>query len=210
VIGFDQLVLFLPAALALNLLPGPDMLYCLSTGLGRGPRAGLVASLGVAAGLMVHIAAAAAGLTALVAASPLAFDVVRYAGAAYLAWIGLSAILRPPALTPSSGPVEADLAAVFRRGFLTNVLNAKVMLFFLAFLPQFVRPEAGHAAVQAAVLGLLANLTGTIVNGAVGVAGGRLSARLARRPGIMQVVGRGAGALFLGIAVRLAVEGRPR
>ncbi len=204
-----QVALFVPAALALNALPGPDMLYCVGTGIGRGPRAGIVAALGISAGLAVHVAAAAAGVAALVAAAPLAFDAVRLAGAAWLAWVGIGALRHPPALTPGQAAPAGDLWAVLWGGAATNVLNAKVILFVLAFLPPFVRPEAGPPAAQLLALGGLLMATSTLVNGAVGAAAGALARALAARPGLARGIGRAIGLVLLAAAAGLLVGGRP-
>ena len=149
------------AGLALNLTPGPDMLYVAARGAAEGRRAGVVSALGIGAGTLVHITALALGLSALLAAVPLAYDAVRYAGAAYLVYLGVRALLArreegaSVADAPSSGagarratepPPPGRLAALFRQGVVTNVLNPKVALFFLAFLPQFVDPARGSPA----------------------------------------------------------------
>src|SRR5512133_1760869 len=167
------------AGLALNLTPGPDMLYVAARGAAEGRRAGVVSALGIGAGTLVHITALALGLSALLAAVPLAYDAVRYAGAAYLVYLGVRALLaRGPAAaalslgatTAAARPAElapGRLAAIFRQGVVTNVLNPKVALFFLAFLPQFVDPSRGSAVAQTVLLGLLFDCSGTIVNVAV-------------------------------------------
>lgn len=130
------------AALALNLTPGPDMLYVIARSTAERRRAGVISALGIGVGTLVHITALTLGLSALLAAVPVAYDVVRYAGAAYLIYLGVRAIVRPPALGGDVAIERASLWAVFRQGVITNVLNPKVALFFLAFLPQFVDPCA--------------------------------------------------------------------
>ena len=140
-----DLLLFLGAGLALNLTPGPDMLYVAARSTSEGRRAGVVSALGIGAGTLVHIAALALGLSALLAAVPLLYDVVRLAGAAYLVWLGLRALLRPAAAPDEAPPPPASLTTIFRQGVVTNVLNPKVALFFLAFLPQFVDPSAARS-----------------------------------------------------------------
>jgi len=203
-----QLALFLAAALALNVTPGPDMLYVIGNGIGQGARAGLVAALGIFAGTLVHIALAALGVTALLAAWPLAFDILRWSGALYLAWLGLKALRAAPALARPEAAAPRRLWAVFRQGAVTNVLNPKVGLFFIAFLPQFVRPEAGAPALQILVLGLLFNVQGTLLNAAVAGASGALATGLARSPAAALWLGRVSGVMFLGLAVRLALGDR--
>jgi len=213
--GFDlpafelhTLALFMAAALALNVTPGPDMLFCFASGVGRGPKAGVAASLGVAAGALVHTLAAALGLAGLLMASPLAFETVRWAGAAYLAWLAWKSFRAPPLSVEGTEAVRTSLWRIFGRGALTNVLNPKVALFFLAFLPQFIDPAAGSVAVQAVVLGTLMNLGGTLVNMAVGASGGGLGRLLARHPLAARVQNWIVGTIFLGLAARLAAVSR--
>jgi threonine/homoserine/homoserine lactone efflux protein len=197
-------LLFMSAALALNLTPGPDMLYVAARGTGEGRRAGIVSALGIGAGTLVHIAALALGLSALLAAVPAAYDAVRYLGAAYLLWLGVRALLRPGA-TAATAVAPAPLGVVFRQGVVTNVLNPKVALFFLAFLPQFVDPARGDPVVQTIALGLLFDVQGTLVNLLVALAASRLAGRLrSERAG--RALRRVTGGVFVLLGVRLAVK----
>src|SRR5215210_1917104 len=170
-----SLLVFMAAALALNVTPGPDMLYVIARSTGEGRRAGIASALGIGAGTFVHIAALALGLSALLAAVPLAYDIIRWAGAAYLIWLGVRAIRYARVRGTSMVPEPASIGRIFRQGVITNVLNPKVALFFLAFLPQFVDPARGSPALQILVLGLLFDLSGTIVNLIVAVAASRLA-----------------------------------
>jgi threonine/homoserine/homoserine lactone efflux protein len=202
-----SLLLFLAAGLALNLTPGPDMLYVAARSASEGRPAGVASALGIAAGTLVHIALVAGGLAALLAAVPVAYTVVRLAGAGYLVYLGLRALLRP------SGLAERTLApatrwAVFRQGVVTNVLNPKVALFFLAFLPQFVDPARGRPALQVLALGLLFDASGTLVNLAVALGASGAASRLRRSGRAARILERATGALFVGLGVRLAVAGR--
>ena len=166
-IDLASLALFMTATLALNLAPGPDMLYVSTRSLTQGRRAGVISALGIAAGSVVHTVAIASGLAALLRAVPLAYEIVRFAGAAYLIWLGVQA-LRGKAGPVSGKPLDRTSEwAIFRQGAVTNILNPKVALFFLAFLPQFVDPERGSVALQIVVLGCLFNCSGTLVNIAV-------------------------------------------
>src|SRR6185312_12091363 len=165
--GPQTLALFMLAALALNLTPGPDMLYVTARSVGDGRRAGMVAALGIGAGTLVHIAALALGLAALLAAVPLAYDVLRIGGAVYLLVIGAQLLFRPRRAGATAAAAPASLNTVFAQAVVTNVLNPKVALFFLAFLPQFVDPAAGPAVAQIVLLGLLFDVQGTAVNVAV-------------------------------------------
>ena len=202
-----SLLLFLGAGLALNVTPGPDMLYVAARSTSEGRRAGVVSALGIGAGTLVHIAALALGLSALLAAVPLLYDVVRFAGAAYLVWLGLRALLRTPSPRDDAPPPPAPLGAVFRQGVVTNVLNPKVALFFLAFLPQFVDPARGNPVVQTVALGLMFDTSGTIVNVLVAVLASR-AAGLLRRGRAGTVLQRVTGGVFILLGARLALARR--
>lgn len=225
-LGIQQLPLFIGAGLLLNLTPGPDVFYILSHGLRSGARAGVVAALGITAGCCVHIVAAALGLSALIAASATAFAVLKWVGAAYLLWVGLQ-LLRPRPAANVVGVTDAPefiakdahpdcrnghkyLWKVFRQGFWTNVLNPKVALFFLAFLPQFIGADAAHPTLAFLLLGLVFNCNGLWVN----VMWGLTAAWLARRAALVRrslaALDRVAGAVFVGFAVKLALSDNPR
>jgi threonine/homoserine/homoserine lactone efflux protein len=205
---FQTLVLFLGAALALNLTPGPDMLYVAARGSGEGRISGIVSALGIAAGCTVHIAALALGLSALLAAVPLAYDLVRWAGGAYLIALGTRALLQPAGLRGGGTVALAPLGRVFRQGVITNVLNPKVALFFLAFIPQFVDPARSSPAGQIVVLGLLFNTSGTLVNLGVAVLASRATGWLRRRDREARLLQRVTGGVFIALGLRLAAAGR--
>ena len=195
------------AGLALNLTPGPDMLYVATRGASEGRSAGIASALGIGTGTLVHIALVAGGLAALLAAVPVAYTVVRFAGAAYLVYLGLKSLMahRPlSALTLA----PATQWTLFRQGVITNILNPKVALFFLAFLPQFVDARQGHPALQIVALGLLFDTTGTIVNLVVALASSRAANRL-RAPGrTAAIMQRVTGAVFIALGLRIAVSAR--
>ena len=202
-----SLLLFLAAGLALNFTPGPDMLYVAARGASEGTAAGIVSALGIGAGTLVHITLVSLGLAALLAAVPLAYAVVRIGGAAYLIYLGVRALRSKSSLTLQH--VEpAPLRTIFRQGVITNVLNPKVALFFLAFLPQFVDPSRGNPALQVVALGLLFDTTGTIVNLGVALGSSRAAASLRRNTRAGDVLQKITGALFIGLGVRLAIAGR--
>jgi len=203
----DALLLFLATGLALNLTPGPDMLYVAARSASEGRAAGVASALGIAAGTLVHIALVACGLAALLAAVPVAYTIVRLAGAAYLVYLGVRALWRPSAMTERV-LAPASRWAVFRQGVVTNVLNPKVALFFLAFLPQFVDPARGSPALQVLALGLLFDTSGTIVNLAVALGASGAAGRLRRSARAAQLLERATGALFVALGVRLALAGR--
>ena len=205
---FNSLLVFIGAGLLLNITPGPDVLYIVGRSIGQGRVAGLVSVLGIATGSLFHVASAALGLSALMLALPLAYDGVRYAGAAYLVWLGLRAI------GSRSSPLHVQqveperLGRVFRQGVLTNMLNPKVALFFLAFLPQFTNPANGPVSLQVALLGLIFIGNGTIVCLAYALAASWLGEWLQTRYGVATWLNRAMGGLFIGLGVRLALESR--
>jgi threonine/homoserine/homoserine lactone efflux protein len=202
------LALFLSAGLALNLTPGPDMLYVATRAAGEGRVAGLVSALGIAAGCLVHIAVVAFGLSALLQAVPTLYHALRWAGALYLIYLGGRMLLRPRGLLVAGSIATQPLGAIFRDGALTNVLNPKVALFFLAFLPQFVDPARGHAAGQIIILGLLFNTTGTLVNAGVALLTSGATGWLHRSEQVATRAQRGAGAVLVALGARLAWTGR--
>jgi len=200
-----SLLLFMIATVALNITPGPDMLYVIARSVSQGRPAGIVSALGIAGGLIVHTLAVALGLAGLMVAVPVAYEIVKYAGAGYLVYLGIRT-LRNRRDPNREVPITQDnLGAIFLQGMLTNVLNPKVALFFLAFLPQFVDASRGSVAAQIVVLGMLFNTSGTIVNVGVALAasytGGRLRNGL-ECPAILRWV---TGSVFLGLGVRLAL-----
>lgn len=203
-----QLWIFVAAAIALNLTPGSDMLFCLGQGLKGGPRAGLAASLGISTGSLIHTVLAAIGLAALIAAYPLAFEIVRWAGVAYLIWLAIQAIrTQASGLSPASVR-SGDMVTAWRDGVLVNLLNPKVGVFILAFLPQFVDPSRGSPFLQFLILGAILNIGGTVINGAIGAFAGTIGARLASHSGLLRVYRYVTAGLFLGLAARLAFERR--
>ncbi|WP_047309245.1 LysE family translocator [Rhodopseudomonas palustris] len=206
-LGIHDFGLFVAAGLLLNVTPGPDTAYIVGRGLQFGWRGGAAAALGVGAGCLVHVAAAAAGLSALLMASTLAFGVLKLVGAAYLIWLGVRMLLSGPAdFAASAGAVPAlSLPAVFRQGMLTNVLNPKVALFFLAFLPQFVAADAPDKALAFLLLGLVFVVNGTLYCLALAAFAARAAKRLRRSGTVLQWINRGLGALFVALGVRVAL-----
>ena len=191
---------FVPAALVLNLTPGADMLFCLGQGLRSGPRAAVMASAGISAGSMVHVTLAGLGLGALMAAHPMAFDVIRWLGVAYLLYLAAQAF-RAQGRARASGPGLPAWHA-FGRGFVVNLTNPKVILFVLAFIPQFVVPEAGPVILQFLLFGSILGLGGFIINALVGI----FAARIGQRPGrFSRAFGKISGGIFVALAARLAV-----
>ena len=202
-----SLAVFVVAALALLLVPGPAVLYVVARSIHQGRRAGLASVLGIHVGTLVHIAAATAGLSALLVSSSVAFTAVKFAGAVYLVGLGLWTLFsrRPEAEVALGG--ERKLRRAFAQGIVVNVLNPKTALFFLAFLPQFVDPDASHPAVQIAVLGILFGVLGLVTDSlwalAAGTAGGLLrgSARFIRTQRYV------VGTVYVGLGVATAFAG---
>jgi threonine/homoserine/homoserine lactone efflux protein len=203
----EAFLAFLIAAFALNIAPGPDMLYVIGRSVGQGRKAGIVSSLGVFVGCWVHILAAAFGIAALLRSSPVAFNVVRYAGAAYLIYLGIRMLAQKTNLVSQQLKAES-LTSIFRQGAITNVLNPKVAMFFLAFLPQFIDPQRGSVALQIVVLGLIFNVGGTLVNLTVACAGGTLGELLRRNQSMARLQRRFTGLIFVGLGLRLAWQKR--
>ena len=195
---------FLGAAILVALAPGPDNLMVLSLGMARGRKAGVAFGLGCALGCLNHTLLAAIGVSALIAASPLAFNALRIAGGAYLVWLGVQALRNARPVGAPPGQVRQEPAGrLFAKGLLANAINPKVILFFLAFLPQFVDGARGGAAWQILQLGLLFTLASALVFGAIGWFAGGIGERLARRPGIGLWLDRSAGVVFVALGLRL-------
>ncbi len=199
----DPIVLlaFLPAALALNLTPGADMMFCLGQGLRGGPRAALAADAGIGLAGMGHVTLAGLGLGAAVAAMPWLFDAIRWIGVGYLLWLAATALRSDGAATeiPAVRPARA-----FRQGLVVNLTNPKVILFVLAFLPQFTDP-ARPVLPQFLALGAVLSLGGLVVNGAVGILAGGIGRRLAGSAGFNRWLGRVSASIFAALALRLAL-----
>ncbi len=209
----QHLALFIVAGWLLNLTPGPDVLYIVTNALRSGARAGLVAGLGITAGCFVHVFAAALGVGVLLATSAMAFTVLKYIGAAYLVWMGIRILLakaKPPADLSASAidTPPATLGSVFAGGFLTNVLNPKVALFFLAFVPQFIAPESENKAIAFVLLGVLFNVNSIPVNSGWALA----AAWMARSNSVqraMHWLDRVAACMFIAFGVKLALTDNP-
>lgn len=204
----DPLVLlaFIPAGLALNLTPGADMMFCLGQGLKSGRRAAMAANFGIALGGMVHVTLAALGLAAVLKAHPAAFEAIRWLGVGYLLWLAVGALRS----SPFAGEVQvarAPVGRVFWQALMVNLLNPKVILFILAFLPQFVDPTRAILP-QFLTLGVVFSLGGLLVNGAVGLFAGSIGQRVARSAGLARWLSRISATIFGGLALRLALMPR--
>ncbi len=203
----QTLAVFLAATLMLNFTPGPDMLYVIANSVGRGQKAGVVSALGIGGGSIVHTLAAAVGLSALLMSSALAYDAIRYGGAAYLLYLGFKTITGKGASIPTQRLKEERLLRIFRQGVATNVLNPKVALFFLAFIPQFVDPARGSVVLQFLLLGTLFNCSGTLVNTGVALAAGFVGDRLSGSAGFSRAQQWFTGSVFMALGARIALAG---
>jgi threonine/homoserine/homoserine lactone efflux protein len=210
-----QLLMFMAAGWLLNLTPGPDVLFIVTNGLRSGVRAGLVAVLGISAGCFVHIFAAALGVSALLATSAAAFNVLKWVGALYLLYVGVQ-LLRSQAPTVMNSiaidPMDTrarGLKSIFFKGFWTNVLNPKVALFFLAFVPQFIAPDAPNKALAFVLLGVLFTINALPINFAYAALGGWAARRLNLVQRGMHWLERAAGVMFIGFGLKLALTDNP-
>ncbi|MFO1412710.1 MAG: LysE family translocator [Burkholderiales bacterium] len=207
--GIHDYGLYVLACLLLNVTPGQDTFYILGRSIGQGRRIGVASALGVAAGTVVHALAAALGLSAVIATSATAFTLIKWAGAAYLVYLGVRTLVTARAavaVPATSGRADARLA--FRQGMLTNVLNPKVALFFLAFLPQFLVPGTDAPVPALLLLGFTFVATGTVWVVLLAVASAAIGGALARRPGVHAWLLRAMGALFVFLGVRLLATQR--
>jgi len=202
-----SLALFVAAALALLLVPGPAVLYVVARSLQQGRRAGLASVLGIHVGTLVHIAAATVGLSALVVSSSVAFTAVKVAGAVYLVGLGLWTLFSRRAEVEVALGGERNLRRAFAQGIVVNVLNPKTALFFLAFLPQFVDPNAEHPAVQIAFLGVLFALLGLITDSIWAVAAGTAGGMLRRSRRFVRTQRYVSGTVYVGLGVLTAFAG---
>jgi threonine/homoserine/homoserine lactone efflux protein len=208
--GTHDLLLFVGAGFLLNVTPGPDTLYIVGRSTAQGRRAGVTAALGVGGGTLVHILAASLGLSALLAASTTAFTVVKLLGAAYLVYVGVSMIRSSRSQPPASDVAvqhEASMRTIFLQGFLTNVLNPKVALFFLAFLPQFVLVDAPSKSWALLFLGVVFDVNGTLWNLTVAWSTAKFGRRLTTRAAFRTWFNRGVGGVFVGVGIKLALTG---
>jgi len=200
----NSLLLFMIATVTLNVTPGPDMLYVIARSVGQGRAAGIASALGIAAGCFVHLLAVTLGLASLMIAIPTAYEIVKFTGAAYLIYLGVRTFTSRRQKNSAKSIEEARLRTIFAQGIVTNVLNPKVALFFLAFLPQFVRRE-NNVAAQIIFLGVLFNTSGTLVNIIVALVASYTRSQFKTRIRNSSVFRWLTGSIFIGLGVRLAL-----
>jgi len=205
--GIENFWLFAFAALMLNITPGNDMLYVATRSTGQGVKAGIVSALGVLGGCIVHMIAAVIGLSALIAQSAMAFDIIKYAGAAYLIYLGIRSIINKTNSFNLPKNIERQsLWKIFWQGVITNVLNPKVALFFLAFLPQFIDPSKGNTYLQILLLGSWFNISGTVVNIVVAILFGKIGSWLQRSSWFVKWQGKLTGLILIGFGLKVALS----
>lgn len=201
-----QFLTFLPAAILITLTPGPDNLMVLGLGMSQGRRQGMVFGLGCASGCITHTLLAALGVSALIAASPTAFLLLKLAGGGYLIHLGWQALRsRGQAFEQPAAPAEhsPSLLHLFLKGLFANAINPKVVMFFLAFLPQFVQPQQGQPGLQTLLLGLAFTLQAAVLFGMLGYGAGAIGRQLARSPKAGLWLDRIAGSIFVALGLRL-------
>ena len=202
-------VTFLTATVLLNLSPGPDIAFILAQTAKNGRRSGFFAMFGIWAGAFIHVLLAALGLSAILATSAVAFSIVKWAGAAYLIWLGIQAILSSGGSFVSNEKVKRNTQfSIFKQGILVAVLNPKVAIFFLAFLPQFVESGAGSASAQLFLHGSLIIVVAAFIEPPLVILGSKLSRQLNNSPKIALWLDRGLGALFITLGAKLALSER--
>jgi len=204
------LVVFVAASLVLLVTPGPAVLYIVARSVEQGRLAGLVSALGIHAGTLVHVAAAALGISALLVSSALAFGVVKYLGAAYLVYLGLRKLLGRDGAPAGEAAPPRSLSRLFAQGAVVNLLNPKTALFFLAFLPQFVDPARGRIALQVLWLGAVFIALGIVSDGLWALAAGTAGGWLRRNERFLRAERYVSGTVFVGLGVTAALAGDGR
>lgn len=207
-LDLETLVIFIPIALALNLTPGADMLFCLGQGMKSGPRSGIAASFGISTGSFLHSLAAGLGLAALIAAHPMAFEVIRWAGVIYLVLLAITTFRAPVGVLHATDVAVSGAFRAYRTGIVVNLLNPKVALFILALVPQFVDPARGSVLGQFLQCGAILVVGGTVINGLVGGFAGSIGQVLARNVSLARGMQYATSLVFLGLATKLALDRR--
>ena len=201
-----DLLIFLTAALSLNLTPGNDMMYVLGQSLKGGVRSGISASLGIAGGSLIHLGFVALGVAVILAQHPLLFDLIRYAGACYLIWIAYTTLTSPMSALAQDEKQSAAQLRLSGMEYLVNLFNPKIIVFMFAFLPPFVRPENGSPLLQLFMLGMIFNVGGTIINCIVALFAGKIGAALSTSLNFRRWFSRISAGLFVLLAARLVFE----
>ena len=207
-IDLSTLIAYIAVVLGFVFIPGPATLLTIARATSSGTKVGIATGAGIAAGDMFHTAMAMVGISAIIATSAMLFSIVKYIGAAYLIYLGIRAIVEKSPADPTAGALAISAGRAFRQAVLTEVLNPKTALFFLAFLPQFVRPENGSVMLQLAVLGIVFVMLGLFSTVVFAVSAGRLGAFLRRNPTMLKWQGKVVGGIYCALGVRLALQQR--
>ncbi|MDA7948476.1 MAG: LysE family translocator [Hyphomicrobiaceae bacterium] len=207
-IDLFTLITYVIIVLGFVFIPGPATLLTVARATTSGTKVGIVTGAGIAAGDVVHTFMAIVGISAVIATSAMLFNIIKYLGAAYLVFLGIRAILEKTPAQVSSGALPITAAQAFRQAVLAEVLNPKTALFFLAFLPQFVRPENGSVMLQLAILGLVFVLLGLLSTVVFAVTAGRLGTFLRRNPTVLRWQGKVVGTIYCAVGARLALQER--
>lgn len=203
-----SLIFFIGASVALLVIPGPSVFYIVTRSVSQGTRAGLVSMLGIQLGGIIHVIAAALGISALIVASATAYAVLKYIGAAYLIYLGIRTLLSAIPRDHLSVAEQSNLRKLFKRGVIVELLNPKTAMFFFAFLPQFVDPSAGSVANQMLILGAIFISLAIISDGAYALLAGRLGSWLKHRPGFWRFQRNFSGSVYIGLGAITALTGR--
>lgn len=207
-IDLTTLIAYIAVVLGFVLIPGPATLLTIARATSSGTKVGIATGGGIAAGDVFHTVMAMIGISAIIAASATLFSVIKYIGAAYLIYLGIRAIMEKTSAVPAAGALAISAGKAFRQAVLTEVLNPKTALFFLAFLPQFVRPENGTVMLQMTVLGVIFVVLGLFSTVVFAVSAGRLGTFLRRNPSVLRWQGKVVGGIYCALGVRLALQQR--
>jgi threonine/homoserine/homoserine lactone efflux protein len=207
-IDTSQLSYFLGASILLTLAPGPDIIFVITQGISRGKKAAVLTALGLCSGITVHTTAAAFGVSAIFHTSAMAFQILKYAGAVYLLFLAWKTIKEKGTFLQTDASAQPDGFALFRRGIIMNLLNPKVSLFFLAFLPQFGSPDSGPIAFQMILLGLIFMIQAIVIFCTVGTFSGSFGHHLLRQPKTSKYLGWVSAGILAGLGIRLALVER--
>lgn len=207
-IDLSTLIAYIAVVLGFVFIPGPATLLTIARATSSGTKVGIATGAGIAAGDMFHTVMAMVGISAIIATSATLFSIVKYIGAAYLVYLGIRAIIEKTPADPTAGALAIPAGKAFQQAVLTEVLNPKTALFFLAFLPQFVRPENGSVILQLAVLGIVFVALGLFSTVVFAVSAGRLGSFLRRNPTVLKWQGKVVGGIYCALGVRLALQQR--
>jgi threonine/homoserine/homoserine lactone efflux protein len=206
-IDINNLALFMLATITLNLTPGPDMMYVIGRSVSEGKKSGIASAFGIAAGTICHTLAVALGLSSLLLAVPTAYDIIRYIGGAYLVYLGIKMLIKKQKIELDDKEHSKNIKSVLYQGIITNIFNPKVALFFLAFLPQFIEPSS-NVTWQIIFLGVLFNISGTIVNIIVALTASRLGKLLKDKLNNSSIFKWLSASVFIGLGIRLVLQER--